>query len=377
MRFLHTSDWHVGRRIRGRDRSAEHRAVLSELIEKADEHRVDATLVAGDIFDTASPSPVAEEIVWKTLLSLADIAPVLVVAGNHDNPARLDAVAPMLQRADVTVVGRPRPASEGGVVEVGEAKVALLPFVSQRGIVKIADIMGADPDEHAGRYEDRMRAVVEALTETMDAETVNVLVSHLTVHGAGTGGGERGAHIFGYAIPAGLFPSHLSFVALGHLHRQQKMPHASSVWYSGSPLQLDFGEVSDQKGALLVEAQPGKPASVTEIPLSAGRRLVEVRGTLEQVEAQADSVRGAYVKVILEEKGRVGLADSVRAAIPDAVDVVLAGPTEVRRRRTDRQNLDPAAAFEAFLEERGHADDRVAGLFRELLDEAVSAGVQP
>ena len=348
--------------------------MLAELVEKADEHAVDAVLVAGDVFDTATPSPAAEDIVWSTLLSLSDIAPVLVVSGNHDNAARLDAVAPLLARAGVTVVGRPRPAAQGGVVEVGEAKVGLLPFVSQRSIVKIVDIMGADPDEHASQYIDRMRAVVESLTDSMDTDTVNVMVTHLTVHGANTGGGERSAHIFGYAVPASLFPSHLSFVALGHLHRQQKMPHASSVWYSGSPMQLDFGEVADQKGALLVDAQPSKPASVTEVPLSAGRPLMELRGTLDQVVAQADSVGDAYVKVVLEEKGRVGLADAVRAAIPDAVDVVLARRHEETRRRPSRQGLDPVQAFEAFLHDRGSDDAPVVSLFRELLDEALTAG---
>ena len=347
--------------------------MLAELVGKADEHAVDAVLVAGDVFDTATPSPAAEDIVWSTLLSLSDIAPVVVVSGNHDNAARLDAVAPLLARAGVTVVGRPRPVEQGGVVEVGDARVALLPFVSQRGIVKIADIMGADPDEHASQYVDRMRAVIETLTASMDTDTVNVLVSHMTVHGASTGGGERSAHIFGYALPASVFPSHLSFVALGHLHRQQKMPHASSVWYSGSPMQLDFGEVADQKGALLVDAQPAKPASVTEVPLSAGRRLVELRGTLEQVIASAGTVGDAYVKVVLEEKGRVGLADAVRVAIPEAVDVVLARPHE-RRRRRSRQGLDPVEAFETYLHDRGSEDAPVVALFRELLDEAVSAG---
>ncbi|MGB8361440.1 MAG: exonuclease subunit SbcD, partial [Acidimicrobiia bacterium] len=87
MKILHTSDWHVGRRIRGRDRSEEHRAVLEELVGLAEEHKVDLTLVAGDVFDTASPAPAAEQIVWRALLDLARVSPVLVVAGNHDSPA--------------------------------------------------------------------------------------------------------------------------------------------------------------------------------------------------------------------------------------------------------------------------------------------------
>jgi exonuclease SbcD len=374
VKILHTSDWHVGRRIRGRDRSDEHREVLTELVGLADENSVDLTVVAGDVFDTASPTPVADQIVWRALLDLSEVAPVLVVAGNHDNPARLDAVAPLLERAGVTVVGAPRSPEDGGIAELDDpgVKVALLPFVSQRGIVKAEDIMGSDPDEHAGAYEERLRRIIELLTAGMTSDTVNLLVSHLTVYGALAGGGERTAHIFGYAIPANLFPGHLSYVALGHLHRQQKMPHSSAVWYSGSPLQLDFGEVADQKGALMVTAEPGRPASVAELPLQSGRRLLAIAGTLEQVLARAGETGDAYVRVVLHEPARVGLADQVREAIPNAVEVVLDNPAEPRRNTESRQSLEPVEAFSRYLADRDSADHRVEALFAELLDEAMT-----
>jgi exonuclease SbcD len=374
VKILHTSDWHVGRRIRGRDRSDEHREVLAELVGLAAQNEVDLTLVAGDVFDTASPTPAAEEIVWRTLLELSEISTVLVVAGNHDNPARLDAVAPLLERAGVTVVGAPRSPADGGLVTMEDLdlKVAMLPFVSQRAIVKAEHIMGSDPDEHAGQYEDRMRRVVEALTADMTTDTVNILCSHLTVYGALAGGGERTAHIFGYAIPSSLFPGHLSYVALGHLHRQQKMPHSSPVWYSGSPLQLDFGEVADQKGALLVKVEPGRPASVEELPLRSGRRLMELAGTLEQILARADDTEDAYVKVVLRESARVGLADEVREAIPNAVEVVLDNPHEEKTQTERRQGLDPTEAFARYLADKDAADPKVEALFAELLDEATS-----
>ena len=372
MKILHTSDWHVGRKIRGRDRSDEHREVLAELVGMADQSRVDLVVVAGDVFDTASPSPVAEQIVWRALLDLSEVAPVAVVAGNHDNPARLDALAPLAARARVSMVGAPRSPADGGVVSLDDlgVKIAMLPFVSQRAIVKVSEIMGSDPDQHAGVYEERLRQVIDLLTEDMNADTVNLLVSHLTVYGAVAGGGERNAHIFGYAIPAGLFPGHLSYVALGHLHRQQKMPHASAVWYSGSPLQLDFGEVADQKGALLVTAEPGRPASVSELPLQSGRRLLAISGTLEQVLTRADEVGDAYVRVVLHEPARVGLADQVREAIPNAVEVVLESPGSPRKGSEARQGLEPLEAFSRYLADRKAADPRVEALFAELLDEA-------
>lgn len=373
---MHTSDWHVGRRIRGRDRSDEHREVLAEIVGLAVEHEVDLTVVAGDVFDTSAPSPTAEEIVWQTMLELAATAPVLVVSGNHDSAARLDAVAPLLEMGRITMVGVPAKPGEGGVAHIEDigVKAAMLPFVSRRGIVKVEDMMDADPDEHAGKYAERMKRIVAALTEEMTPDTVNLLVSHLTVFGAEKGGGEIKAHtVFDYAVPASVFPGHLNYVALGHLHRQQKVSHAGQVWYSGSPLQLDFGEVEDRKGVLLVDTEAGKPARVTTIPLTSGRSLMTLRGTLDEVMARAGDTGEAYVKVILTEKGRVGLADEVRTEIPNAVDVILESP-EVRPRRQvdERETLDPVEAFHRYLAEADQDDPDVENLFSELLEEAMS-----
>lgn len=372
MKILHTSDWHVGRRLRGRDRSGEHRAVLDEIINLASEHRVNLTVVAGDLFDSGSPTPVAEEIVWRGLLDLAEVAPVVVVAGNHDNPVRIDAVAPLLEKNRVIALGAPRSPDQGGsmlIEEVG-VRVGMLPFISQRGIVKVEDIMGSDPDQNAGKYEERMRRVVERLTEGMGPDTVNVLTGHLTVYGATSGGGEREAHIFGYAVPASVFPGYLSYVALGHLHRQQRVPHPGAVWYSGSPMQLDFGEVDDRKGVLVVEANPGQPSRVTEVPVTSGRRLVTVQGTLDEVLTRAGDVGDAYVKVVLTETARVGLADEVRAALPDAVDVILASSAASSPGSSEpRQRLNPRDAFHRYLTETGFEDQAVEDLFAELLAE--------
>jgi exonuclease SbcD len=374
MRLLHTSDWHVGRKIRGRSRAGEHRAVLAEIVAIARDHRVDATLVVGDLFDISSPSPEDEEIVYRALLDLAEVGPVLVVGGNHDSAARLEAVRPLLELGRVTVVGRPTPPSEGGLtlIEPLGLKIALLPFVSQRGIVKAAEIMDLDPDQHAQSYEERLRRIISALTEDMGPETVNILAGHLTVYGAESGGGEREAHIFGYAIPPQAFPGSLSYVALGHLHRQQRVPASAPVWYSGSPLQLDFGEVNDAKGVLVIDAEPAAPASVHPIGLEAGTRLVQIRGTLEQVLSRAAEVAGAHVKVLLDEKARSGLNEEVRSAIPGAVDVVIVrAEAQDRPERAQHVGRSPVELLETYLAAKGVDDADVVELFRELEQEVV------
>jgi exonuclease SbcD len=189
------------------------------------------------------------------------------------------------------------------------------------------------------------------------------------------GGGERTAHVFPYAIAAQMFPGSLSYVALGHLHRLQKVPAPAPVWYSGSPIQLDFGEVDDTKGVLIVEAEPGLPATVREVSLGAARRLIRLRGTLEQIETFAGTTDDAYLKIELNEPARAGLADEVRDLFPYAVDVVLAAQADGRSRPRAAARLGRAAPelFREYLEHRNVDDGRLAALFDTLLEETYEA----
>jgi DNA repair protein SbcD/Mre11 len=378
VKILHTADWHVGRTIRGRSRMEEQADVLDEMVALARAEGVDVILVAGDQFDSSSPSPEAERLVYRTLLQMAEVAPVVMVAGNHDHPRRLEAVAPLLELGRVACASTVASPDEGGVVRpLNSLRVAMLPFLSQRAIVRAADLMELDPDRHGGKYVERMTAIIDALCQDLSADDVNVVIGHVMVHGGEVGGGERSAHtVFDYSIPSQAFPTSLSYVALGHLHRHQKLPAAAPVWYSGSPIQLDFGEVDDRKGVLLVEAEPGKPSKVEFRPLSRGRRLRILKGTLAQVEATAADIPDSdYVRVVLDEAGRVGLADTVRQLVPQAVEVVI----DPRRKsaqssnRPDRSGRSHSELFGDYLREVDAFDERVVKLFDELVEEAHEA----
>ena len=377
MKILHTSDWHVGRTIRGRSRADEHRAVLAEIAGIAGTESVDLILVAGDLFDVVAPSPESEQIVFRALLDLADIAPVVAVAGNHDHPRRLEAVAPLLELGRVQVGATLKRPDEGGVItaetDSGEsARIALVPFVGQRAIVSASDLMALDPDQHGGKYAGRLAGVIAKLNEGISLDQVNLVVAHLMVAGGTLGGGERSAHtIFDYAVSSQAFDGSLSYVALGHLHRPQKVPAVAPVWYSGSPLQMDFGETEDRKAVLLIEAEPGVPARVREVPLSAGRRLRRLRGTLEQIAALQDEVGDAYLRIELEETARVGLADEVRELFPDAVDVTIADPEAARESVPPvRLGRPPHDLFTEYLTQKNALDERLVALFDELLAES-------
>lgn len=347
--------------------------MLDEIAGIAAERDVDVVLVAGDLFDTGAPSPESESIVFRALLDLAETAPVIAVAGNHDNPRRFAALEPLLGLGRITIGSGVRRPDDGGVVDVPgvDCRVALLPWTSQRGIVKADDLMNLDPDDHGLQYAGRIRRIIEALCHSMTASTVNVVLSHMMVHGASEAGSERQAHIFGYAVPPSALPSTLSYVALGHLHRQQKIPHAAPTWYAGSPLQLDFGEIEDRKGVLVVDAEPGLPAKVTAVPLESGRRLGVVRGTVAQVEAAIDRTDADFIKVLVEEPSRAGLATEIRDLSDRIVDVVIAPSqrSEVSHESQGRLDRPEDEVFAEYLASKNVEDPAVVGLFRELLDQ--------
>jgi len=386
MRILHTADWHVGKTVRGRSRADEHVAVLAEIAAVADAEQADLVLVVGDVFDTAAPAPESERIVYQALLDLSagGRRPVVVVAGNHDNPRRLGAVSPVFDLAGVHLQTTVRPPAEGGVLDLtvartGErARLALIPFLSQRHVVHAADLMRLDATETGGHYADRMARIIGALTAGFTADTVNIVLAHAMVSGGALGGGERSAHtIFDYWVAPTAFPAGAHYVALGHLHRPQRIEGPCPLWYPGSPLTMDFGEERDRKAVLMVDAAPGTPAKVREVSLHSGRSFRTVRGTMAELADLAVPVDGTddqdrpFVRVVVREKARVGLADEVRALFPDAVDVkVEAQPDPAGRDApADRAGRSPHDLFTAYLSDRGVDDERLVGLFGELLDE--------
>jgi exonuclease SbcD len=381
VKVLHTSDWHVGKTLRGRDRNDEMAAVLAEVADVARREVVDLVLVVGDLFDTAAPTADSERIVYQALLDLADEGrrQVVVVAGNHDNQRRLAAVRPLLDLGSVHVRPGLASAAEGGVLELEVAgervRLALLPFLSQRWIVRADDLMALDADQHQGQYRARMAAVVEHLTSGFDADAVNLVVAHLMVDGATMGGGERSAHtVFEYSVPSSVFPPSCTYVALGHLHRPQAVPGPCPIRYSGSPLQLDFGETADHKSVTVVDARPGAPAAVREVPLTAGRRLRTLRGTLAELDAHRGDVGDDHLRLVVREQPRVGLGEEVRERFPNAVDVVVERPAdaEPRAERVPRGERSPVELFGDFLADRGEEDPKLLALFQELYDEVSS-----
>ncbi len=384
MRLLHTSDWHVGKLIRGASRADEHRAVLAEIATIARDEAADAVLVAGDLFETAAPGPVSEQIVYRALLDLAAVAPVVVIGGNHDNPRRLAAVAPLLTLGRVHLLAQAARPDDGGVVDLDvdgtTLRLALLPFVSKRGIVRADELMRDAAFELNQTYDERMRAIIADLTAGFAADTVNVVCGHLFAAGGTMGGGERSAHtIMDYSVGSLAFPVEAQYVALGHLHRAQDIPGSTRIRYSGSPLQLDFGETSDTNSVSIVDIEPGAPAVVREVALLEGRRLRTLTGTAAELEAASGSTGDDHLRIIVTDTRRAGLADEIRSWFdsgrPRVIDVQVRTPdddTTSTSRRPD--NATPSELFALYLAEHGVDDARLVPAFEALLDDATSVG---
>jgi exonuclease SbcD len=381
MRILHTSDWHVGKVLKGRDRHDEHVAVLGSIVRAARDEDVDVVLVAGDLFETAAPSPKAQGLVMRTLMALReDGRQVVAIAGNHDNQGLIDAVyRPVLGELGLHVLGTPKRPDSGGTLRLrtrggADLHVAALPFLSHRYAVRAAEVLLHESAEHTLDYGRRVAELVRLLTAGFPPDAVSVVMAHVTILGGRRGGGERGAQsTLDYELPASLFPSSAHYAALGHLHRHQEVPAACPAYYSGSPLAVDFGEEANESVALIVTAAPGIRADVRAVPLAGGRALRTLRGTLDEVIALGEQAGEAYLRVVLAEPGRAGLGDLVRGKLPNALEVLLDDQHRPRPgngggAKRSRAGRSPEQLFGDYLAEQHIDDPRISAMFADLLD---------
>lgn len=355
MRALHTSDWHVGKRIGRYDRTDEYRDVIDEVADIADAEQVDIVLHAGDLFDRPVPPIEAMDIAFSGLVRLTDSGrrPVVVIAGNHDSAGFFEALAPFLRTQNVHLVGEIKRPDAGGVLDIetpaGRAVVSCFPFLREGRAFHVWD---ADA-EHYQQYADRLRAISEAYStyagELAGNDAVQFLIAHFLVggakvHGHGAPRGERALHMGeAYAATSEAIPAGPQYVALGHIHAPQTVPGAKvPAEYAGSLLELDFGEAGEEKRVVIVDVEPGIPASIRSVPLTAGRRLVRAKGDWQELRVR-DDIRDSYVDLTVETAGPdPGLVDRARHEFDFLVHV---------RAEYPRAELDSAARSGKTLDE--------------------------
>jgi exonuclease SbcD len=387
MRLLHVSDWHLGRSLGRIARAPDHVVVLGEMLAIAKEARPDLIVHTGDLFDHARPSVDDLGLAIEALRDLAGVAPVVVLAGNHDSAGFFEVLDKVLALAGgpdqtrVRFLGRARHPRDGGLLEfpAGDevVKLAPLPFVHPNSLLRAFDV---PPEKWTADYHDQIGDIEEllgrALTHSYRPDRdVLLFAAHLHVANAKFSRSERALHISdAYATSTEQIPA-VSYAAFGHIHRPQLLPGSVLGRYAGSPIQIDFGELDEAKSVVVVDAPAGAAAKVEVVALSGGRQLRRVEGTLEQLASLSD-VDGCIVQAIVDTDDLVpDLADRLgslwpNAAFFDIVDRCSATKATMAVDRPDQTEPPTDELFRAYLGDSGVPATRVdaaMGIFERLM----------
>ncbi|MGW5666352.1 metallophosphoesterase family protein [Micromonospora sp. NPDC003776] len=385
MKVLHTSDWHLGRTTYGHSRTSDHEAVLAEITEIAAATRPDLILNTGDLFDMQRPPLHSLKLATSTLHNLAEIAPVVVVCGNHDSAAYLHWLHDLLSRSAPIHFVTSHDNAVGEVLRLpaGEQAihVAALPFISANRIVNVFDEPGQRRITYAGHIAGLQQRLMRELRDGFDASRdVSVFAAHQYIAGAIPSRTENPSHTCDFYATD---PQHLpvvTYAAFGHIHKPQPLPTTSVTGcYAGSPLQLDFGEVGEDKSVVVATLQPGQGAVLERIPLKRGRRLHYITGTLDEIRTTAASVTTDICLVTVNTENHIdNLAGQIRGLLPEATIADLRENAADRRLELlapvdDATDVDTTTLFSEYLATRGVqgvSAQQVLQLFSTLLPHA-------
>ncbi|WP_319481260.1 exonuclease subunit SbcD [uncultured Draconibacterium sp.] len=404
MKILHTSDWHLGKRLDDFSRLEEQQAVLQEICEIADNEQVDAVLVAGDLFDTFNPPTEAVDLLYKTLKRLTNNGrrSVIAIAGNHDSPDRIEAPDPLARECGIIFAGYPNSRvapfeldsglkvlhSEEGFLEVQlpettvPLRILLTPYANE---YRLKTCLGVENSE------DELRKVLQEKWESMaeqycDETGVNILVSHLFMIRKGDELPEEPEdekpilHVGGaQAVYSENISSKIQYTALGHLHRMHRVDNDSNpVYYSGSPLSYSFAEANQKKYVLLIDVEPGQTAKVREIELSSGKRLLRKRAEgMEDALQWLSENQDALVELTLVTETYLNATDrkqlnkthaGIVSIIPEVTNPDNLGGSQ--QKKIDLSRSMEELFCDYFRHEKGQdPNDEIKRLFTEILAE--------
>ncbi|RTR02879.1 exonuclease SbcCD subunit D [Halomonas nitroreducens] len=284
MKLIHTADWHLGQSFHGQERHEEHRAFLTWLLDTLVARQADALLVAGDLFDVVNPSLQAQALLYDFIVDAHERLPhldLVLIAGNHDSGNRIELPAPLMRRLRTHALGRVAWTGDGEL----DAERLLVPLTDAAGATRAwclalpflrpAEVTGRGLDEAGdpgnayvagiGRVHERLIAAARARRAPGQAL---VAMSHAHLRGAAVSEDSERPIVIGgeESISAALFPEDIAYVALGHLHRAQRVGEAR-IRYSGSPLPLDFSEVAYPHQVLEVTLEGEALAGVEALPV--------------------------------------------------------------------------------------------------------------
>ena len=383
MRILHTADWHIGQRLHERSRLEEHEQFLNWLLDTIKEYKVELLLVAGDIFDTSLPSADATKLYYRFLYRLFNEtdAYTVITAGNHDSSEHLEAPREFLKMGRIHVVGIVDDLAECVFPippDNPQVTVAAVPYLTESDLRHLSYETEAERNE---RYREWLKTLYADCVSGMSEELPKILMGHLFVHGGTITDSERNIQIGGVtAIRTSDFPDGVDYIALGHLHRPQKISGTDyPIRYSGSPIPMRFNETDYRKKVYLLEmSHDGTLVRDEGIKVPIFKDLCTVEGDEESVvwEASTQTWEGKYIQVKLKlDTPKSGIGDKIRQVFSEhggeVLSVELQLP-EVKRVRVvhDEVFKRPEEIFELFHKENFQGkvpDENLAQTFRELI----------
>ena len=335
MKLLHTADWHLGARLGRHDRIDDHRAALQGLLAVADSERPDLIIHAGDLFDAYRPPYPALRLGVTALQRLAEIAPTVVISGNHDSQALLEVLDDMAGLASprrLRFVTRPRVLEFRNLAEVPVA-LACVPFIPPGAITNYAT---GDASRFEGDYADGIRTLNDELIggarEAAGANGIVLYTAHLHVDGARPGRSERRFTVGEDHATHTTGLHRALYCAFGHIHDPQQLPGSVRGRYAGSLVPLDYGESRQSKHVVVVTI--GDDVQLGERELPPGRPLASFAGTLDELESRArdGGLDGCFLKAVVTSDDPIpDLADRVAEWSPGCVVFNLVNEVANRR----------------------------------------------
>jgi len=297
MRILHTADWHLGKRLEQSERTEEHQAFLTWLIQTLQSERIDVLIVAGDIFDTGSPSNAAFEQYYGFLRQVKNTCcrEVIIIGGNHDSISTLNAPQSLLKYFNVHIIGGVPQEFADQIIELSDEQgqlelvVCAVPFLRDRDIR--LSIAGETLDERESRIKQGITDHYHRFLTHIEDYKLNkipvIATGHLFAAGSATSDSEKEIHVGNLGqIGGDQFPKEFDYVALGHIHRPQVINKMNHIRYSGSPIPLSFSETEDKKLVIVLEFQEGILNSLDEIEVPCSRRLIRIKGSFDKVKTK-------------------------------------------------------------------------------------------
>lgn len=398
LRILHTSDWHIGQRLHGRDRTEEHERFFTWLLETIRVKAVDVLIVAGDIFDVGYPSNSALQHYYQFLVRCKQTGcrQIVITGGNHDYISTLNAPQSILNALNIDIIGGATNSINDEVIALKNNNEETAAYLCAVPYLRDKDIRKAIAGES---HDDRLKAIrdgialhyqqVNEVAKSLNSNNLPVLATgHLYMAGVKLSESERDVQMGNQAgFEWDAFPHDFDYVALGHIHRPQRIAQQEHVRYSGSPIPLSFSEKSDRKQVVLIEVDGKDKVDITPIEVPSPRRLISFTGTLEEVKAKLNNhisltdLKDWTEIIVTEESYEPSIITNYREMIAGEYDVEVIKPSitfndrqknlsSLYEEQPSLSDLNDFEVFEKLLDRSdSQKDDELVNTYKQLIQE--------